>query len=137
MVCFIPNVWLIVILPLSFFDAIYFWSSTVEELSLSDIHQKIRHHEPSLADKVPTLLNEEAYFLDLYYFYGFGWFFYFFQGDALVNGTIHDSSSESQDDHSNDEKEADDEWEQVGRNNKSASLRKVKIYVLLFHQCGL
>ena len=49
-----------------------------------------------------------------------------FQGDSLVNGTIHDSS-DSQDDHSNDEKEADDEWEHVGRNNKSANLRKVEI----------
>jgi len=44
-------------------------------------------------------------------------------GDSLVNGTIHDSS-DSQDDRSNDEKEADDEWEHVGRNNKSANLRK-------------
>ena len=50
---------------------------------------------------------------------------------SLVNGNIHPlESSDSRDADSYDGKEADDEWEQVGRNNKSANLRKVMISYL-------
>ena len=54
----------------------------------------------------------------------------------LVNGSIHDSdgvaSSDENRDTENESECSTDDWEQVGRNNKSSSLRKVKGILLEF-----